>query len=124
MDSSVCRADPSQVWRARARVALGLEALLRSGLNRHDAIAKIASRHPSVADLAGVRRDRFKPDVIVLGWRREFKARRIKNFEASELFAEGIKRINLLKSAQAHRTFALRQFAEAAISSRVLSPAS
>jgi hypothetical protein len=118
------RADPSQVWRARAHTVLGLEALLRSGLNRDEAIAKIASHCPNVADLARVRRDRFKLDVIVFGWRREFKANRVKNFEANEVFAEGIKRIDLLKSAHRHRAFALRQFAEAARSSRVLSPAS
>ena len=35
-----------------------------------------------------------------LGWRREFKARRIKNFEASELFSAGLERINGLVNGQ------------------------
>jgi hypothetical protein len=118
------RADPSQLWRARAHVALGLEALLRSGLDRDDAIAKIASQHPSVADLADVRGNRSNLRTIVFGWRREFRANRVKNFEANEVFAEGIERINLLKSAHRYRAFALHQFAEAARSSRVLSPSS
>src|SRR5436309_9438264 len=46
------RADPSQLWRTRARVALGLEALLRSGLTRNDAAAKIARQYSSIANLA------------------------------------------------------------------------
>jgi hypothetical protein len=117
------RADPSQLWRARAHVALGLEALLRSGLDRDDAIAKLASQHPSVADLAEVRGNRSNLRTIVFGWRREFRANRVKNFEANEVFA-GIERINLLKSAHDYRAFALHQFAEAARSSRVLSPSS
>ena len=49
------RADPSQLWRARARVALGLEALLRSGLNRSDAAAKMASQYSSIANLSGAK---------------------------------------------------------------------
>jgi hypothetical protein len=115
-------ADPSQLWRARARVALGLEALLRSGLNRSDAAAKITSGYSSIANLAGVKAKDSKLQTIVFGWRRELKAGRVKNFEASELFAEGIKRIDRLASPQEHRKFAIRQFAEAANSSCVFSP--
>lgn len=84
-------ADPSQLWRARARVALGLEALLRAGLNRSAAAAKIASHYSSVANLAGVKAKGSKLQTIVFGWRRELKAGRVKNFEAGELFSEGSK---------------------------------
>jgi hypothetical protein len=115
-------ADPSQLWRARARVALGLEALLRSGLNRSDAAAKITSEYSSIANLAGVKAKDSKLQTIVFGWRRELKAGRVKNFEAIELFAEGIKRIDRLASPQEHRKFAIRQFAEAANFSCVFSP--
>jgi hypothetical protein len=115
-------ADPSQMWRARARVALGLEALLRSGLNRSDAAAKIASQYSNIANLAGVKAKDSKLQTI--GWRRELKAGRVKNFEANELFAEGIKRIDRLASPQGYRKFATRQFAEAANFSCVFSPSS
>jgi hypothetical protein len=118
------RADPSQFWRARARVALGLEALLRSGLDRDDAIAKIASQYSSITDLEGVRRDRSKLGPIVFGWRREFRANRVKNFEAKELFVEGMKRIDQLSSPRDCGRFALSQFAEADESARVSSPSS
>ena len=117
-------ADPSQMWRARARVALGLEALLRSGLNRSDATAKIASQYSSIANLAGVKAKDSKLQTIVFGWRRELKAGRVKNFEANELFAEGIKRIDRLASPQGYRRFATRQFVEAANFSCVFSPSS
>jgi hypothetical protein len=115
-------ADPSQLWRARARVALGLEALLRSGLNRSEAAAKIATQYSSIANLAGVKAKDSKLQTTVFGWRRELKAGRVKNFEASELFAEGIKRIDQLASPEAYRKFAIRQFAEAANFSCVFSP--
>jgi hypothetical protein len=117
-------ADPSQLWRARARVALGLEALLRSDLNRSDAAAKIASQYSSIANLAGVKAKDSKLQTIVFGWRRELKAGRVKNFEASELFAEGIKRIDQMASPRGYREFAIRQFAEAANFSCVFSPSS
>jgi hypothetical protein len=115
---------PARSQLSRARVALGLEALLRSGLDRDEAIAMIAGRYASIADLAGARRDRSKIWPIVFGWRREFRANRVKNFEANELFAEGMKRIDRLASPQHCRRFALSQFAEALASARVLSPAS
>jgi hypothetical protein len=118
------RADPSQLWRARARVALGLEALLRSGLNRNAAAAKIASQYSSIANLAGAKAKDSKLQTTVFGWRRELKAGRVKNFEASELFAEGIKRIDRLSSRQGYLRFATRQFADAAEFSRVFSPSS
>jgi hypothetical protein len=47
------RADPSQLWRARVRVVLAFEALVRSGVARKDAAAQVA-RKVSVAELAGV----------------------------------------------------------------------
>jgi len=116
------RADPSQLWRARARVALGLEALRRSGLNRQDAALKVASQYSSIANLAGAKAKDSKLQTTIFGWRRELKAGRVKNFEASELFAEGIKRIDRLSSRQGYLRFATRQFAEAAEFSCVFSP--
>ena len=118
------RADASQMWRARAHIVLGLEALLQSGLDRDKAIAKIERQSANVVNLARVRRDRFKLGVVVLGWRREFRANRVKNFEANEVFAAGIKCIHLPNSAHDWRAFARHQFAEAARWVRVLSPPS
>src|SRR5262245_33581612 len=117
-------ADPSQLWRARAHVALGLEALLRSGLNRLDAAAKVPRQYSSIASLAGPKAKDSTLETTLFGWRREFKAGRVKNFEASELFAEGIRRIDRLSSRQAYLSFAARQFGEAAVFSCVLSPSS
>jgi hypothetical protein len=117
-------ADPSQLWRARAHVALGLEALLRSGLNRQDAALKVARQYSSIASLAGLRAKDSALQTTLFGWRREFKAGRVKNFEASELFAEGIKRIDRLSSRQGYLRFATRQFDEAAEFSCVFSPSS
>jgi hypothetical protein len=104
------RADPSQLWRARAHVALALEALLRSGLNRQDAALKVARQYPGIASLAGLRAKDSALQTTLFGWRREFKAGRVKNFEASELFAEGIKTIDRLSSRQGYLRFATRQF--------------
>src|SRR5262249_4196873 len=81
--------DPSHFWRARARVALALEALLRSGLSRYDAFAKIRGHHSSIANLPGLKAKHSKLQTTIFGWRSEFKAKRVRNFEASELFSEG-----------------------------------
>jgi hypothetical protein len=114
--------DHSQLWRARAHVVLGLEACLRSGLNQEEAAAKIARQLPSIAKLAGMKAKDSTVQTIVVGWRKEFKAGRVKNFEASEVFAEGMNRIEELKSSQDLREFATRQVAEPAKFLRVLSP--
>jgi hypothetical protein len=96
---------------------------VRTGvLNRSDAAAKIASQYSSIANLPGAKAKDSKLQTIVFGWRREFRAGRVKNFEARELFAEGIKRIDQLGSPQERRKFAIHQFAEAANFSCVFSP--
>jgi hypothetical protein len=91
-------------------------------LNRSEAAAKIATQYSSIANLAGVKAKDSKLQTTVFGWRSELRAGRVKNFEASELFAEGIKRIDQLASPEAYRKFAIRQFAEAANFSCVFSP--
>jgi hypothetical protein len=118
------RADTSQMWRARVRVAVGLEALLRSGLSRNAAAAKVATEFPSIARLAGPRAKNSTLRTIVFGWRKELKAARVKNFEASELFLEGIKKIDRLATLKDHRIreFAVSQLTLAAELSGVLSP--
>ena len=43
----------SWIWCARARVSLGIFALLKSGLTRADAAEKAASQFPKIKELAG-----------------------------------------------------------------------
>src|SRR5262249_13410845 len=98
-------ADPSQLWRARARAALALEAFIRAGLSHDDATAEIRRAFPRIRELAGARAKRSGLSAILSRWRKEFRARRIKNFEATELFSAGLERINGLASVTAHRRF-------------------
>jgi hypothetical protein len=121
------RPDFSQLWRARARVALGLEALIRSGV-KVDATAvaeKVAKKFPLLAKLAGAKASQSRLPAVLLGWRRELRAARIKNFEATELFLEGMRRIDRLTGQPARlRAFSANQLTEAADEARVLSPLS
>jgi hypothetical protein len=105
-------ADPSQLWRARARVALGLEALLRSGLNQSDAAAKIARDYSSIAKLAGAKARTSSLQTTLFGWRKRFLLGRIKNFEAQELFSAGLETIAALPQDQHLAEFAERQLSE------------
>ena len=118
------RPDFSQLWRARARVALGLEALIRSGV-KADATAvaeKAAKRFPLLSKLAGAKASQSRLPTVLLGWRREFRAARIKNFEATELFLEGMRRIDRLTRQPARlREFSANQLTEAVNEARVLS---
>jgi hypothetical protein len=121
------RPDFSQLWRARARVALGLEALIRSGAKVDATVAaeKVAKRFPLLAKLAGPKASQSRLAAVLLGWRREFRATRIKNFEATELFLEGMRRIEHLTAQPARlREFSADQLTEAIGEARVLSPSS
>jgi hypothetical protein len=81
--------DPSGLWRTRARVALALHARMLSGrsLTVDDAATYIAREFPSAALLAGTKSKNFAKTII--GWRKDFMSRRIKNLEAAEVFAVG-----------------------------------
>ena len=117
--------DFSQLWRARTRVALGLEALIRSGgkLNATAAAKKVARKFPILAKLAGAKAIQSRLPAVLLGWRREFRAARIKNFEATELFLEGMRRIDRLTGQPARLCeFSANQLAEAINEACVLSP--
>jgi hypothetical protein len=117
------RADNSQLWRARAHVALGLEALLRSGLTRDDAAAKLTRGSPAIAKLASAKAKNSKLKTIVFGWRQQLRQARVKNFEASELFSEGLRRIEAMTNQpNALRQFSMQQLREATKVYEVLSP--
>jgi hypothetical protein len=88
------RADPSDRWRARARVAVALDARMRSEPSQADAAGKISREYPDLVALAGKNAGDFVTTII--GWRNEFRAGRIKNFEAEALFAFGMERIGEL----------------------------
>jgi hypothetical protein len=122
------RGDPSQVWRARARVALVLDARMLSGRSRtaDDAAAYIVREFPSIALLAGKKSKNFAKTII--GWRKEFMSRRIKNWEAAEVFAVGKDVIKGLagegQSKKLLDRFIHDQLAHAAQVASELSPAS
>ena len=83
----VTRADSSRIWRARANVTLALEALITAGDLISEAAAKIANANQSIKHLAGAKSETLK--TALLGWRKEFRQGRVRNFEASELFGVG-----------------------------------
>jgi hypothetical protein len=109
--------DPSNRWRARSRVALALDALMRSGLDRTKAANKIA-RDKKLRALAGKRARKFPATII--GWRNEFRAGRVDDFEATVLFAEGVRLISEMEAAgdfEALKKFAADQLRDACTSS-------
>jgi hypothetical protein len=119
------RADNSQLWRARAHVSLGLEALLRSGLTRNEAAARLASDFPGIAKLASANAKNSKLETIVFGWRKQLRQARVKNFEASELFSEGMTKIEVIADKPHRlRQFSVQQLTEATTVYEVLSPRS
>jgi hypothetical protein len=108
------RADTSQAWRARARVVLGLEALIRSGLDRNSAAAQLTRKFPRIAELVRAKARTSSLQTTIFGWRKRLLAGRIKNFEAQELFSAGLEIICALPKQDQHLAeFAERQLTEA-----------
>jgi hypothetical protein len=99
--------DSSQLWRARARVALGLYALMQSGETQGDAAKEIETKYQSLKALAGTKAQVLSKTVI--NWYKGFIARRIVNCEAVELFAVGKQIVEALNGKNGD----LRKFAEA-----------
>jgi hypothetical protein len=116
------RADTSQLWRARARAVLALEALVRSGIARKAATAKLA-RTVNAAKLAGAKAKTSNLQTTILGWRKGLLEGRVKNFEGRELLLAGRDKIrDLPKNDPRLVEFAEHQLAELAEPSGVLSP--
>jgi hypothetical protein len=119
--------DPSYIWRARARVALALIAYMRSGLRQDEAAEKIAREHRSLRRLVG-KKTRGKLAATIIHWRKEFGAKRrkesggrVQDYEATEAFKEGLRRIDEMCAVldiEGLKAFARDQLKEAA---RVLS---
>jgi len=91
--------DPSDVWRARARLALALHALMRNGVLQEDGAASIQARSG-------------KAPNTVIGWRKDLMAGRAKNAEALLLFKLGCSFIERI-SAERRKEFAERMISEA-----------
>jgi hypothetical protein len=82
------RPDSSQVWRARALFILAIEARIASGRRPTDVLTDCSTRHQkSIKRLAGAKAR--NPRSTLSGWRKEFRQNRVKNSEASDLFAIG-----------------------------------
>lgn len=116
------RSDSSQMWRARARVALALDALVRSGQPLRDAAAKIARDHPHVMQLVRAKRDRAGLTDTIIDWRKKFRAGRLKNWEGLEFFAIGKEWIEKTSAPDILAAFARDQLTAAIKFCGALSP--
>ena len=114
-------ADSSRLWRARARVALALEALICSGLSSRAAATQLAHKFPKIARLAGAAAKNSTLQTTIGGWRKALSADKVKNFEARELFLAGLELIRKLPKTELIE-FSERQLADVAQLSRELSP--
>ena len=81
------RPDPSQKWRARANVVLAIEAYIACGRRLSDVLTEFSTRHHSIRSLTGTKSGNLRGTLS--GWRKEFRQGRIKNSEASDLYAIG-----------------------------------
>jgi hypothetical protein len=94
------REDISRLWRARARMVLAIEALVRTGTRPAEAEKKIAAHlGPKVFGFAGRRAAGTPPKKILKHWRKAFGARRIGDDVAQIIFDEGVARIDELLQA-------------------------
>ena len=99
------------VWRARARVALVLEALICSGLSARAAATQPAHKFPKIAGLAGAAAKNSTLQTTIGGWRKALSADKVKNFEARELFLAGLELIRKLPQTELNE-FSRRQLAD------------
>jgi hypothetical protein len=106
LPEEVARApDPSRIWRARANAVLALEALIATGESPAAAAAKIATANESLSFLAGAKAGPMKNTL--LNWRKQFRKKGVKIFEATELFEAGRDLIEARKgnTAELHAIF-------------------
>jgi hypothetical protein len=112
------RPDPSQIWRARANVILAIEGYIASGQRLSDVLDEFSTKHHSIRSLTGGKTKNLRRTLSY--WRKEFRQDRIKNSEASDLFAIGRDLIDSLRGD----TAALHKFARNRLqqAKRVFSP--
>jgi hypothetical protein len=68
--------DPPQLWIARARAVLAIEALIRTGTKPGKAAKRIADENPRLREFAGAKAIKTSLDKVVLNWRKEFQRKR------------------------------------------------
>ena len=86
--------DSSKLWRARAYVAVALQALIFGGQKPLDAARKLLHEFPEIAKLASRNSRSRDVKTTILEWRKGFNAGRVKNFEARALYDAGRKLID------------------------------
>jgi hypothetical protein len=111
------REDMSRLWRARARMVLAIEALVRTGTRPAEAGQNIAARlGPKVVGFAGGRATGSPPNKILKNWRKEFGGRRVGDDVAQVIFDEGVARIDeLLQAGDRASVLAIAQNVESDI---------
>jgi hypothetical protein len=68
--------DPPQLWIARARAVLAVEALTRTGTKPGKAAKRIADQNPRLREFAGARAIKTPLDEVLRNWRKEFQRKR------------------------------------------------
>jgi len=90
----------SWIWCARAKVSLGIFAVLRTGLTRAEAAKETASKFPKIKELAGLsRKTSSSTQTKILSWFDDFTKgdrSKIKNQQALAIFAAGRQEIERL----------------------------
>jgi hypothetical protein len=124
--------DPPQVWMARARAVLAIEALVRTGTKPGKAVELIATENPQIREFAGAKAAKTPLENVLRNWRKEFQRKewragspkRLGLKEGLLVFEEGIKEIDeWLKAGRRDEVLAIAQNVyEAAKGGGVFSP--
>jgi hypothetical protein len=88
--------DSSEVWRGRALVALGLDALIKLGTAPKAACRRIASEYPGIERLTTKKARGIGSSA--LDWRVRFKRNGVKNHQATIVFHAGRECLLMLDS--------------------------
>jgi hypothetical protein len=84
----------TRTWRARAKISLGIHALVLAGLNRKKAAKEASTKFPDIGRLATFERENpSATEIKILNWYDEFRKygekSRIKNMVARGIFENG-----------------------------------
>ena len=78
---------PGQTSSLPSKRSLLSKRFIAFGRRPSDVLKEIATKHPSIRNLAGAKAGNLRGTLS--GWRKEFRQNRVKNSEASDLFAIG-----------------------------------
>jgi hypothetical protein len=91
------RSDQTQVWLARAHVALAVETMQRCGHSRKRAAKWAAKKHPDLKQLiteSGSHIERSKSlEKVMISWCEDFSSHKIKNPQAARAYSEGLSKL-------------------------------